>query len=144
MPRAHDDPWPAGQNDTLFDLSDGTNNNRVFLYWDDGGETWNLYINGAVIITSDPQTFEAGDWLLIGFDVDFANDEYRLWVNGYVIGSATNLLAAPAGLTQWCIGADYSQSSQADFVIAEMLLLNRVMEDHEQSICIKGACRLLT
>lgn len=129
MPRDYDDPWPQANN-AFFDISDGTNNNRVFCIWDSTNQQFRVYINNGYRLLAD-YTFEAGDWIHFVATLDFSNDEYNVYLDGILIDSDTTALAAPTGLTQWDYGANYTEGNQSDFVIAEAGIIARAITNIE-------------
>jgi len=125
-PRDYDDTFPTA-NAGLWDMSDGTNNNRIFLSYNTGTPEFSVFINGAYRLTGGIVPFYEGDWLHIAITFDFANDEYILYLNGQELDRDTTALAAPTGMNQWNIGSNYIEVQQCGWAFAEVAALDRVL-----------------
>lgn len=116
--------WPTAS--ILFDVRGAADSARVYLEYDDAGDQFHVYINGADRFQSAAQTFAAGDVLDLILTLDFASDSYKLYVNGSLDGSDTTALSAPV-LTTGSIGSDYAGANQANAGICEVQIFDSVV-----------------
>jgi len=126
MPYDADADWPTVTN-YIYDARGADNNNRIILGYQATDDVFVVYVNGGYRITNGSvQTFDAGDWVDIVVTIDFTNDEYYMYVNGVLDGSATTVLAA-AVLTDWKLGGDYNAGGQHGMACAEYAVFDRVL-----------------
>lgn len=131
LPHDPDGPWKT-QYPQFMDASDGTNNNRIFVFANamtgTGDLSLYLYINTVYVVASPVPGWRAGDWALIVATVDFAADEYKLFFNGQQIGATgTNVLVAATGMMHWNIGTNWAEAAQNYLQYAEYVAYNRVL-----------------
>jgi hypothetical protein len=97
--------WPYDPS-PIWDARGADNNNRILLQYDATNEWFEVYINGAVRLTSSVQSFTEGEWLDIIIKFNFGlYDSYELWINGTQEDTDTTALSAPT-LTNWQLGED--------------------------------------
>lgn len=99
--------WPTDPS-PIWDARGANDNNRIQLRYDSTSDTFDVFINGAVMLSSSAQTFTEGEWLDIVIKFQFGlYDEYELWINGVEedTNSSIYALSAPT-LTNWQLGSD--------------------------------------
>jgi hypothetical protein len=129
-----DADWPETTNYVL-DTRGADNNNRVILRYNSTDDRWTVYINGADTISSgSTQTFSAGDWIHLVLTVDFASDEYKLYVDGTLYDSSTGSLSAPT-LTDWKLLTSYTAIENFfNGALEEAALFDNVLTAEEVSV----------
>jgi hypothetical protein len=110
VPYAADGTWPDNHN-MVFDCRGADDNHRIFLAYLSANKAWYLYVNGGYRVSSRTQSFQASDEITLDAVLDFDTDQYRLYVNGALSGSASVALAAPTLATfklgSWFTGLAY-------------------------------------
>lgn len=133
-PYDHDATWPnTGDFNRILDTRGSSSNERIVIAYGEDTEAIELYINGSWRLASSAQTFDAGDWLEIVVTIDFANDNYYLYINGALEDSDTSswTLTAPT-LTDWILGAEYNGSNYwGGFTFAECAVWDKVLTPSE-------------
>lgn len=124
MPYDFDGDWPQANDNTLFHIS-GAGGNIINLDYDPTVPAFEAYIIGGDRLVSSAPSFSAGDWLHFVLTIDFANNIYKLYINGELEDTDTTVLAAQI-LTAWRIGG-VGATNQGDFTIGEYAVFNEVV-----------------
>jgi len=130
MPYASTASWPHGAVNYVFDIRGANNNNRIYIVWADAGK-FIVYINGVNRITDALATFDAGETIHLILTCDFASDEYKLYMNGVLIGEDDTALSTPSLTTYWKLGARFGGTRQSGMMFAEHVVLNRILTETE-------------
>ena len=124
MPYDADATW-ANAIAYLFDAWSAAD--RIIANFSTGDNTFRVYIDGADRLSSAAQTFKAGDWVDIVVTLDFAADDYNLYINGLLADNDTTALAAQV-VTQWNIGSNVSDATRhGSFAFDEFAVFDRVL-----------------
>jgi len=87
-------------NDNRIYLSDGSNNNRIFIILDKSQSSIKGYVRGtagyALAITSVGYDASLNHKVLI----KYKSNDYSFWINGFEVGSETASTILPSGLNQ--------------------------------------------
>jgi len=135
MPYDYDGNWPEAVYNVIWDVNDGTNNNRWYFFY--YPLTNIVYLTYGIVdqVHGSPGPFSAGDWLDIVVTIDCAADTYYLYVNGALVGSSTIARTAPTGMDRWALGNDPSGSGyHGNFTFAEYAVFDRVLTASEISV----------
>lgn len=132
MPYDHDETWPTSPY--VFGVTNAANNQGVLIAYDEGAETFIVWINNAWRFSSAAQTFDAGDWLDIVLTLDFAGNEYYLYINGVESNSDTTALVAPTGLTKWNLGNNTWDGGIGGLNFCEYAAFDRVLTADEAAM----------
>ena len=119
-----DATWPDSASH-IFDSSNAAGD-RLRLCYAPGTDRFSVSIGAAIILSSALQTFKAGDWLDIIVTLDFAADDYNLYVNGMLDDNDATARTAQVA-TQWNLGSNYLNSAHGGFTIDEFAVLDRVL-----------------
>lgn len=111
----------------LFDIYDATTTDRIYIVYNEGANTWNVYIQGAVRLASAAQTFSASDWIEIVVTLDFDADSYKLYLDGALSDTDTTALSTPTALTEWNVGTNRTAGNHSGFAFAEVDVYDRVL-----------------
>ncbi len=125
MPYDYDAEWPFTGN-YLFDARGADDNNRTLLSYAANNNRFELYLSGSTRATATLE-FAAGDWVDIVITLDYASDEYKIYLNGVLEDTDETALARPT-VTDWSLGCRYDgTSNQGGFVIVEEAVFGRVL-----------------
>jgi len=129
MPYDADDAnWPT--NATLMSLFGGAND-RIFIRYLSADDKFHAYrFNGTHEVTSDAQTFDAGDWIDLVYTSDYTADSYKLYVNGVLQDTDTVADAVPT-ITDWTLGHASAGGNDGNFTFAEYAVFDRVLTAEE-------------
>lgn len=121
--------WP------LFDVGDGTPENRIIFFYYPGDDKFHLRINkngvGHQEAVSPAQTFSAGDWLDLVVTIDFDHNIASIYRDGEKIVSNMNIVHDLPSLTEWSVGADRSGGTFSGLAFAEFAVFDRVFTPRE-------------
>jgi len=127
---------------TLFDVSDGTSNNRLrILYSADFG--FRVYINGGYRLVSGVQTHSAGDWIHVAVTCDFAADVYALYINNELVDTDATVLAPLVGVDEMNLGTNYVGAQQINGAISEAPIFNSVLTAAEVAAIYQSGVPLI-
>lgn len=127
----HDVTWPASNNFLWYLYEDG--DNRIYVYYMTTFDRLSIVVEEGNVPKSVywSADFNAGDWLDIVLNVDFAGDA-ELFINGASIESIDISALSPiTPLTQWNLGSDYAGANQGGWNIAEYSVFDRVLTADE-------------
>jgi len=119
-----DADWP--DNALFWGMKGADDNNRIRLTYEDADLKWKVYINGGIRVVSSAQSFSRGDWMDVVITLDFATDEYIVYVNGVEDGTDDTVLSAPV-LTDWHLGSIFAGGQQANATYAEYAVFDNVL-----------------
>lgn len=128
-----DAAWPEASA-RLWDIRGANANSQILLYFNSATNGLDVWINGAVRLSSAPLTFKAGDWVEPVVTADFTLDDYRLYVGAALEDIDATALAAPT-MTDWVLGAAFNHASlYAAGAFAEYSVFDRVLTATEIAI----------
>lgn len=123
--------WPDPA--ILWDVRGASNNNRVYVAYEDSDDAYHVYINGADRFQSSARAFAAGERRDLWLALDFAGTA-RLIENGVTIANYTiAALAPPTGLVTGTVGSDVFELNQPNLVLHEFALLDHPVTSAETS-----------
>lgn len=133
--------WAHPQFNFVWDFRGASDADRVYLMYDSVDDRFEVFINGAIRLTSPAQTFTAGEWLDMIVTLDFTADLYQLYINEVLADSDTTALAAPTGLTDWTVGEDVLTSGYVGgWTFAEYTIYSIELDeyDHVKPLYLTG------
>lgn len=111
----------------LFEFYDATTTDIIYIAFNEGTNGWVVHIQGTTLLTSGAQTFSAGDWIEIVMTVDFAADDYRLYLDGALSDSDATAKDTPTVFSEWNIGTAFNSANDGGFAFAEVDVYDRVL-----------------
>lgn len=125
--------WPVnGATNSILDIRGASDSHRIYISYSSSGDIFRVYINGDWRIASSAQSFKAGDWIELLLTLDFANNDYKLYVNGDEDGTDTTSLSAPtlgSGSSTFNLGSTYTAASHGCFAFAEVAIWTKEIAD---------------
>ena len=120
---------------------DGTpaTDNRFSIAYGAEAGSWQVYCQGAQRLVSSPNShrFQAEDWIDVGVTMDFAQDRYKLFIDGMVQSElrgpgGDNPALSTLDVDTWRIGGHYSKTPTGT-AMSEFAVFQRVLTDQEMA-----------
>jgi len=132
MPYDHDAAWPNATFNYFMYVYDSGGDVRLILAYNATDEEFQIYVDNAWVSNGPTETFSAGDWKLLVFTVDYANDEYDLYIDGE-LGAYSTDAQASGDVEQWNLGSRYNAIYPTNSTYGYYAVLDRVLEPDEIS-----------
>jgi len=129
MPYDADATWTNTAN-ALMDLAKTDLTQRVLIVYDTTDNTVKCVLPSATL-TSSAQTFKAGDWLDIVVTLDYATDDYNIYVDGVLEDNDTTAHVASTALNEWNLGSYITAANQAGAAYSELAVFDKVLSAAE-------------
>jgi hypothetical protein len=130
MPYGADEVWPSAVG-VVMTIAKSDLTQRVLIIFEPSDDKFKVVTELGTILESPVQSFVANDWVDLVVTMNYAANEFKLYLDGILVDTDTTAHAVPTNFQEWRLGSYTGGTCQAGAIYAELSAFDKVLDTVE-------------